>query len=155
MSGYCQRGDLLAVLWKIEASRGTVEPASCLVVGGSSLVSGAEGTEPEAGPTVGLSDLRHPLSPRPLPHTSISAGSVLRSALPPHAPFPGSPHNPFSTRFPLLNIFTALLRLHFLIFALLDSLMSSVSFEEEEEEKEEEEEEEERVGGDDDDGGGK
>jgi hypothetical protein len=68
---------------QVEEDVGPVEPARGLVVGERGLLGGGEGAEPEAGALVGLSDLGHPLAPRPLPHAAVLARRVLRAALPP------------------------------------------------------------------------
>jgi hypothetical protein len=68
---------------QVEEGVGPVEPARGLVVGERGLLGGGEGAEPEAGAFVGLSDLGHPLAPRPLAHAAVLARRVLRAALPP------------------------------------------------------------------------
>jgi hypothetical protein len=68
---------------QVEEGVGAVEPARGLVVGERGLLGGGEGAEPEAGALVGLSDLGHPLAPRPLAHAAVLARRVLRAALPP------------------------------------------------------------------------
>jgi hypothetical protein len=68
---------------QVEEGVGAVEPALSLVVGERGLLGSGEGAEPEAGALVGLSDLGHPLAPRPLAHARVLARRGLRAALPP------------------------------------------------------------------------
>jgi hypothetical protein len=66
---------------QVEEGVGAVEPARGLVVGERDLLDNCEGAEPEAGALVGLSDLGHPLAPRPLAPATVLARRGLRTAL--------------------------------------------------------------------------
>lgn len=63
---------------EVELSSAAVENDGCTVVGSSGVLSGGEGAEPFTGALARLPDLRHPLPPTPLSHTSVLELTVIR-----------------------------------------------------------------------------